>query len=222
MSKTIYHFVYNTYNPINNHFYIGKHTTDNLNDNYQGSGYWVKRSLKKNNKLITKVIKFCKTENQACLLEEKLIKKYFNHKNNKNFKRASIGWKKEDFSKEFKIKISLLNKLRVGQKNPMYGKKHTEETIKVMKLKRAKQIFTKETNEKRRVKLKGLFASKEHRKKISDGVKIWHINNGGMSEEIKRKISRSMLGRKLSEEHKKNISLGVKKYNDPHKIHYHR
>lgn len=41
-----YHFIYKTTNLINNKYYIGMHSTDNLNDGYLGSGSRLWRSIK--------------------------------------------------------------------------------------------------------------------------------------------------------------------------------
>ncbi len=42
-----YHFIYKVTNLINRKFYIGMHSTDNLNDGYLGSGNRISRSIKK-------------------------------------------------------------------------------------------------------------------------------------------------------------------------------
>jgi len=45
--KHKYHFIYKTTNKLNNKFYVGMHSTDNLNDGYIGSGDRIRRSIKK-------------------------------------------------------------------------------------------------------------------------------------------------------------------------------
>jgi hypothetical protein len=42
-----YHFIYKTTNLTNDTFYIGMHSTNNLNDGYLGSGTRVRRSIRK-------------------------------------------------------------------------------------------------------------------------------------------------------------------------------
>jgi len=42
-----YHFIYKTTNLLNGKYYIGMHSTDNLNDGYMGSGKRLRRSLNK-------------------------------------------------------------------------------------------------------------------------------------------------------------------------------
>jgi hypothetical protein len=42
-----YYIIYKTINKINNKYYIGKHITSNINDNYLGSGKHLGRAIKK-------------------------------------------------------------------------------------------------------------------------------------------------------------------------------
>jgi hypothetical protein len=44
---SIYYLIYKTTNLVTNKIYIGKHITDNLNDEYLGSGKWLINSIKK-------------------------------------------------------------------------------------------------------------------------------------------------------------------------------
>jgi hypothetical protein len=43
-----YHYIYKTTNIKNGKFYVGMHSTDNLNDGYLGSGLRLRRSIRKN------------------------------------------------------------------------------------------------------------------------------------------------------------------------------
>ncbi len=45
-----YHFIYKTTNLLNGKYYIGMHSTNNLNDDYLGSGTYFRRSVKKHGK----------------------------------------------------------------------------------------------------------------------------------------------------------------------------
>jgi hypothetical protein len=42
-----YHYIYKTTCKINNKFYVGRHSTDDLNDGYIGSGKYLKRVIRK-------------------------------------------------------------------------------------------------------------------------------------------------------------------------------
>jgi group I intron endonuclease len=42
-----HHFVYQTTNLVNNKIYVGVHSTDNLEDGYLGSGYYLKMAIEK-------------------------------------------------------------------------------------------------------------------------------------------------------------------------------
>ena len=42
-----YHLIYKTINVVNKKYYIGKHSTDDVNDGYMGSGVVLNRAIKK-------------------------------------------------------------------------------------------------------------------------------------------------------------------------------
>ena len=43
----MYHYFYKITNKLNNHYYYGIHSTDNLNDGYMGSGRKLRRAINK-------------------------------------------------------------------------------------------------------------------------------------------------------------------------------
>jgi hypothetical protein len=69
-----YHTVYKVINKINNKIYIGVHSTDNLNDNYYGSGKSIRKALKKYGKEnFEKRILFISSFKQLAYKLEKLL-----------------------------------------------------------------------------------------------------------------------------------------------------
>jgi hypothetical protein len=70
-----YHFIYKTTNLLSGKYYIGMHSTDNLNDGYMGSGKRLKRSLnkygKENHK--TEVLEFLNSKEELKKREEEIV-----------------------------------------------------------------------------------------------------------------------------------------------------
>lgn len=56
-----YYFIYKTVCTINNKFYIGKHSTTNLNDGYLGSGLLLRKAIDKHgrNNFTKNILEFC-------------------------------------------------------------------------------------------------------------------------------------------------------------------
>jgi len=76
-----YHYLYKTTNTVNNKFYVGMHSTDNLEDGYLGSGKYLRNSIKKygRDKFKIEFLEFFKTrddlvEREKNLVNEDLIK----------------------------------------------------------------------------------------------------------------------------------------------------
>ena len=117
------HYVYVIVNKINLKLYFGSHTWDGegLDKNYYGSGKIIKQAVKKYGKdnFIVYPIKFYDTIEECRQAEEELLKKYdiANNQYCYNIKNGAIGWTSEDMK---------------GEKNPNYGKHHTEETRQKM------------------------------------------------------------------------------------------
>jgi len=197
------HYLYKTINMINEKFYVGMHSTDDLNDGYLGSGKYLRRSINKYGK-----------ENFKIEFLE-----FFNNRND-------LIERERDFVSTNFIKDSLCMNLRTGGTcAPIsnLGSKRSEET----KLKMSKWIRTKEYRDKISLALQAYYAkggkswwlkkshidiekaknklsvvnkgkciSKITRDKISAGKKK------AMTQEIKDKISAGLMGRHHTEESK--------------------
>jgi len=82
------------------------------------------------------------------------------------------------------------NKSAVGERNPMFGKKHSEETRRKIKEKRKFQVTSEETRTKMSVAHSGKYVSIETRLKMSESFK-----NRTYSEETRKKMKDSAIRR---------------------------
>ena len=73
--KHKYNYFYKITNLINNHYYYGVHSTDNLNDGYMGSGKRLGLAIKKYGieNFKKEIIKLCNNRDEAYELEEKYV-----------------------------------------------------------------------------------------------------------------------------------------------------
>lgn len=141
----MHHLVYVTTNIENKKFYIGKHSTNKIDDGYYGSGIWVKRAKKKKAPLVTRVIADCNSEAEAYAKEYELIvllKQMWSdlcmniadggvgfsvsYPSNRSGELAPMYGKKH--SDDTKKRLSELNSARFKENHPMLGKKHSEES----------------------------------------------------------------------------------------------
>jgi hypothetical protein len=184
-----YYFIYLTKNLINNKCYIGWHATNNLFDNYIGSGKILKKAIKKygSENFINGIIEF---SNEKEILKKEIywIKEMKTlYPNGYNLTLGGEGSLGRKCSKKTRNKISISNK----------GHKPSEETLKKLSLSH-KGIKPWNT---------GKTFSKEYKIRMSNSCK--GINKGRIiSKETRKKISLATKGiKKLSEKQKKQISL---------------
>lgn len=94
----IYHYVYITSHP-NGRYYIGRHTTENINDNYLGSGVWV-NGIKDKSILTKKILLFANSSDELKILEENKIKEHWDDPLCMNKSPGSNGWTSAESRKE--------------------------------------------------------------------------------------------------------------------------
>ena len=177
-----YNYIYLIKNNINQKIYVGKHSTNNLDDGYMGSGILIKKAITKYGieNFTKEYLAFCDNEDTLNYLEKFYIKKYNAKECGYNLSDGGEGVLNPKL--EIREKLSNAHK---GEKNPMFGKHRSEETKrKISAAKKGKHNNNKGENNP--------FYGKKH------------------SEETKQKISNAMKGKTFSEEHKQKISEAKK------------
>lgn len=153
-----YHFIYKTTNLLNGKFYVGMHSTSNLNDGYLGSGKRLRYSIRKYGKhnFSIEILEFLPNrkllrEREKQILNEELLKNkncinikyggdggFFNDEHKQKFFEAAkkTQFKTEDAAKGKKIFLERyyndeeFRKYYKSRLRPFNwtGKKHREET----------------------------------------------------------------------------------------------
>lgn len=144
--------IYQITNLINNKIYVGKHQTIDPNDNYFGSGKYIKDAIKKHgrNNFIKTILYDFDTEYEMNLKEKELI------------------------TEEFVLRKDTYNLGVGGEGGPHFkGRTHTMESIiKSRETKKQNGIpVSSETRRKLSKALKHRVISDEHKKKLSETAK---------------------------------------------------
>lgn len=135
----IKYYVYLTTNNINNKKYIGKRVSpvDIEKDTYLGSGVYLNKAIKEFGRINFSKVILCECTNFEELsdMEEFYIGKFNAIESDEFYNKGTGGlgghfstWD-IDFQEEYRVKISGLVK---GEKNPMFGKKHSKSSKESM------------------------------------------------------------------------------------------
>lgn len=155
-----YHFIYKTINLLNNKYYIGMHSTDNLEDGYLGSGKILKASIKRHGKENFKLEilewlpnRLLLKEREKELVDEILIKDKlcmnlqlggggglsseehaykFHAAGGKAVKRLLGKRHQEKMKTDLEYRSKVCEKIKQSNKKPWKGKKHKEESKLLM------------------------------------------------------------------------------------------
>jgi len=135
----MHHFIYKTTNITNGKYYIGVHSTNDLNDGYLGSGLALKDAIQKYGKENFKreILEFFDSAEEAFKKEMQIVNEAFLElEETYNLKIGGSGgyigkefYEKYSISRQgFKHSDEAKEKIRqgkIGKKNPFYGKQHT-------------------------------------------------------------------------------------------------
>jgi len=203
MSVDIYNFIYKTISP-SGRYYIGRHTTKNLQDGYLGSGKWV-NSYKNKSNLKRVILEFAEDFETLLELEENHINNSIDDPLNMNYNNKPVGFGsgKHNPNTDPKRKKFLTERM-MGVKNPMYGKTHNEETKRKISESTSGEnnpfygkSHTIETRNKIKETSTGRKLTEETKKKLSEikkGKETWNKGLEGcfeMPESGKQAISKS-------------------------------
>ena len=123
------HYIYKTINNINNKYYLGKHSTENLDDTYLGSGKLLKLAIMKYGKenFTRLILAYADTEKQAYEFEERLIKiSDITNSNCYNIVSGGHGFNSDETNPMYGTAGEL--NIHYGKSNPFYNKHHTKES----------------------------------------------------------------------------------------------
>ena len=128
-----FHLIYKITNLVNGKIYIGKHSTRDLYDDYMGSGKAIRVAVNKYGaQNFEKVIIDClTTEHKAYLKEAEIVDENFvTRSDTYNMKCGGDGFSTYDVSGEKNPMYGRRgeNSPNYGEKNGMYGKKHSQVT----------------------------------------------------------------------------------------------
>lgn len=181
-----YHFVYKTVNTVNGKEYIGYHGTNNLDDGYFGSGKLLRRAIEKYGpeSFTREILEFFDNPEDAFEYEKKIVNQDY--------------VKRED---TYNLSIGGNVCILYGENNGFYGKKHSPETLSIIKEKRSGQKLSEDHKRKISLASKANWELPEYRSKI-----IEKLTGQTRTEETKQKISKAHTGRVCSEETKMKIS----------------
>jgi len=154
-----FNYIYLITNKLNGKIYVGKHSTNNLDDGYMGSGKIIKQSITKYGieNFTKEYLAFCDTEENLNWLEKFYIKKYKAREVGYNITYGGDGVCGIKHSEESKHKISMAIK---GRHLSYDAKKKLSEARK------------------------GIHFTIEHKQKLSEAQK-----KNKLSDETKMKIS---------------------------------
>lgn len=150
-----YHFVYRTTNLVNNKYYIGKHSTYNLEDSYPGSGDLIKAAVRKygQDNFSREILAFFDDEDAAFDEERNLVgpEQVADPQCYNLVVGGKGGWS--------------------GEENPNYGKTRSAETIDIISLKAIERWKDLEYKEKMSIAQKARWEDPTEREKQSQTQK---------------------------------------------------
>lgn len=155
-----YHYIYKTTNVINEKFYVGMHSTDNLDDDYIGSGTVLARSIRKYGKenFVKEILEFFPDRESLRNREGEIVNEHF--VNDKMCMNVKLGGEKGNFgttmpnrkssplSESHRFNISKSLKGKIGNKLSNEARKKLKELNKGKKASSETKLKMSESHKK--------------------------------------------------------------------------
>lgn len=192
-----YHFIYKTVSSSGK-YYIGRHSTNNLNDKYFGSGKWV-RSIKDKSKLCRYILEHCSSFEELKEKEKIYILSNIGLENCMNFNNNSIGFACGDLNPSCTLESRQKMSDRVsGDNNPSKREDVRKKKSDALKGKPSTNIGWKHTDEAKQ-KISEAHTGRKHSEESRKNMGDSHRGNKNLlgyipSEETKAKISAKTKG----------------------------
>jgi len=142
-----YHFIYKTTNILSGKYYIGMHSTDNLDDGYLGSGKYLKRSINKHGKENHKIeiLEYLDSREELAKREAEIVNlQEIAKKECMNLKVGGIGGWTSEMQKE-NAKKSNQRQAWLRINDPIWNQKIADNKSKALKESYLSGSRTKET-----------------------------------------------------------------------------
>ena len=151
----MYYLIYKTTNKINGKYYIGMHKTNNIDDDYIGSGTYFRKALKKYGRenFEREILEFCNSEEEMRKAEIRYITEdVVNDKNSYNLKLGgSGGWdyvnKILTDSERKRITKIALDGFKEKFKDPVWRERYCQNMKKIFSSEAIKNKMSKEQKE---------------------------------------------------------------------------
>lgn len=202
-----FRIVYATRNLISNKWYVGQHSTKNIEDNYIGSGKIFRDAVKSYGKENFKMrVCGCFEDRENLNKAEIHYIKYFDSRNREHGYNLDFGGNVPTVTEEMKLASSKRMKGRTAWNKGLTGI-YSEEQIKNMSERQKLVVQSEESNRKRSEKLKGRKISEEStNKRLKTCLENDSMKKKDSTKELLRQAN---LGKKQSQE-----TINKRKSND--------
>jgi hypothetical protein len=170
MGGIMYHFIYKITSKSGK-YYIGRHSTNKIEDGYVGSGKWI-RSIKNKSELSREIIEFC-CEQELKNREKHYLSEHVGQPDCMNFNTSPVGFSSGDLNPSKSAEERKKRSMRaIGENNPA---KRPEVRKKISDSQKGKTRPKWKMSEQGKKNIsearKGLKYSEEGKKKLSESRK---------------------------------------------------